>query len=43
MKEFMSLNNGMIGVPFTFIVTQTGDQIKISGYNKKAFKEALGI
>ncbi len=43
MAEFMSINDGMIGVPFTVITSDTGEQIKISGYNLRAFKAALNI
>ncbi len=43
MAEFMSVNDGMIGVPFSVITTDSGEQIKISGYDQKAFKSALKI
>ncbi len=43
MAEFMSVNDGMIGVPFTVITNDAGKQIKISGYNQRAFKSALNI
>jgi arsenate reductase-like glutaredoxin family protein len=43
MSEFMSLNDGMIGVPFTVITTDSGEQLKISGYDRKAFKNALNL
>ena len=43
MAEFMSVNDGMIGVPFTVITNDAGEQIKISGFNQRAFKSALNI
>jgi glutaredoxin len=43
MAEFMSVNDGMIGVPFTVITSDDGTQIKISGYDQKAFKSALNM
>ncbi len=43
MTEFMSINDGMIGVPFTVITTDAGKQIKISGYDQRAFKAALTV
>jgi glutaredoxin len=43
MAEFMSVNDGMIGVPFTVITTDAGEQVKISGYDQKAFKSVLNI
>ena len=42
MAEFMSLNDGMIGVPFT-VIDDDGMITKISGYDRKAFKTALSI
>ncbi len=43
MAEFMSVNDGMIGVPFTIITNDAGEQTKISGYDQRAFKTALNI
>ena len=43
MAEFMSVNDGMISVPFTIITLDSGDQIKISGFDQKAFKSVLNI
>ena len=43
MAEFMSVNDGMIGVPFTVITNDDGLVIKISGYDRKQFKEVLDI
>ncbi len=43
MAEFMAVNDGMIGVPFTIITNDAGTEIKISGYDRKAFKTALNI
>ena len=42
MLEFMSVNDGMIGVPFTVI--KKGDKTtKISGFDLKKFKQALDL
>lgn len=41
MAEFMSLNDGMIGVPFTVITSDQGAVTKISGFDQRAFREAL--
>ena len=43
MAEFMQLNEGMIGVPFTIIETDDGTQVKLSGFDQTKFKEALGV
>ena len=43
MAEFMSVNDGMIGVPFTVITAEDGTQTKISGYDQLKFKQALGL
>ena len=43
MAEFMSANDGMIGVPFTVITNDNGQQTKISGFDQKAFKSALNM
>lgn len=43
MEEFMSVNDGMIGVPFSIVTNDSGEQTKISGYVPGKFKEALGI
>jgi glutaredoxin len=42
MNEFMSVNDGMIGVPFT-VIEKDGQTTKISGFDQKKFKAALGI
>ncbi len=43
MMEFMSVNDGFIGVPFTVI--SDGDTVvdKLSGFDQKRFKQALGL
>lgn len=43
MDEFMAVNDGMIGVPFTVITTDDGNETKISGFDQKAFKTALNV
>lgn len=37
MDEFMAINGGMIGVPFTVITNKDGTQYKISGYDRGRF------
>jgi glutaredoxin len=42
MEEFMSLNDGMIGVPFSVIYNDDGKiQSKITGFEPKKFSEVL--
>lgn len=43
MMEFMNVNDGMIGVPFTVIKDDTGKETKISGFDQGKFKTALGL
>ena len=43
MAEFMNANDGAISVPFTVIKYESGAEIKISGFHKSKFKEALGF
>ena len=43
MSEFMSLNDGFMGVPFTVIKSKEGAITKIAGFDQKKFKEALSI
>lgn len=43
MVEFMNVNDGAIGVPFTVIKYESGSETKIAGFHKTKFKEALGL
>jgi glutaredoxin len=43
MIEFMSVNDGMIMVPFTVIESDSGEITKISGFDQAKFKETLLI
>ncbi len=43
MSEFMSVNEGRIGVPFTVIDDEKGDITKISGFDQKKFKQTLNL
>lgn len=43
MAEFMSVNDGALGVPFTVIKYDSGAETKIAGFHKPKFREALGI
>jgi glutaredoxin len=42
MAEFMVANEGAISVPFTVIISDTGQVTKISGFDPKKFTAALG-
>ena len=43
MAEFMSVNDGNYGVPFTVIKDNNGKETKILGFDQSKFKQALGI
>jgi len=43
MAEFMGVNDGMLGVPFTVIKSETGEVTKIVGFDKNKFKETLSL
>ena len=43
MAEFMEVNDGMIGVPFTIITGDDGEETKISGFDQNKFKQALHV
>jgi glutaredoxin len=43
MNEFMTVNDGMIGVPFTVITNDDGSEVKISGFDQAKFKKALSL
>lgn len=43
MDEFMAVNDGMIGVPFTVITADDGVQTKIMGFDQAKFKQALNL
>jgi glutaredoxin len=43
MVEFMSVNDGMIGVPFTVIKGDDGAATKITGFDLPKFKQTLGL
>ena len=43
MTEFMSVNDGMIGVPFTVIKDEDGKIFKISGFDQAKFKKTLKV
>lgn len=42
MNEFLSVNDGMIGTPFT-VVENKGETHKIAGYDQPKFTSALGL
>ena len=43
MAEFMNINDGALGVPFTVIKYISDSETKILGFHKPKFKEALGL
>lgn len=43
MMEFMTVNDGAIGVPFTVITADDGTESKIMGFDQNKFKQALSI
>ncbi|MBC7943555.1 glutaredoxin family protein [Candidatus Saccharibacteria bacterium] len=43
LAEFMSVNDGNLGVPFTVIKDGSGNETKILGFDQPKFKQALGI
>lgn len=43
MVEFMSVNDGMVGVPFSIVTDDEGNETKISGYVPAKFKQALHL
>lgn len=43
MTEFMKVNAGAIGVPFSVIAYESGLETKIHGFHKTKFIEALGL
>lgn len=43
MAEFMAVNDGMIGVPFTVIDKDDGTQTKFSGYDVGELKKLLNV
>jgi glutaredoxin len=43
MEEFMAVNDGMIGVPFTVITGDDGSITKISGFDQMKLKDTLDL
>lgn len=43
LMEFMGVNDGMIGVPFTVINHDDGSQTKFSGYDIPELKKLLNV
>lgn len=43
MEEFMRVNDGMLGVPFTVFTDDAGKETKIVGFDKQKFQDLLGI
>ena len=42
MDEFMAVNDGFVGVPFT-VITDKKESVKIAGFDQKKFKKALSL
>lgn len=43
MVEFMGVNDGMLGVPFTVIESDSGEITKIVGFDKQKLESALSL
>jgi len=43
MAIFIEINDGILSVPFTVIRLSSGSEIKIHGFHKTKFIEALGL
>jgi glutaredoxin-like protein NrdH len=43
MAEFMSVNEGSLGVPFTVLKDADGNETKILGFDQAKFKQILGL
>lgn len=43
LAEFMSVNDGNFGVPFTVIKDDDGNETKILGFDQGKFKQVLGL
>ena len=43
MTEFMKVNDGLFSVPLTIIKDKSGNETKISGFDKDKFKKVLEL
>ncbi len=43
MAEFMSVNDGALGVPFTVLKDAKGNETKILGFDQEKFKKVLNL
>ncbi len=43
LAEFIRVSEGALGVPFSVIKLESGEEIKISGFDKPRFKAVLGL
>ncbi|MBI4035163.1 MAG: glutaredoxin family protein [Candidatus Chisholmbacteria bacterium] len=43
MEEMMQISEGHLGVPFSVVTGDDGTKVKIIGFDKAKFQEALGI
>lgn len=43
MAEYTSVNDGMVSIPFTVIVDDSGVETRISGFSKLLYGKVLGL
>lgn len=43
MEEMMKVSDSHMGVPFSVIKTDDGQEVKVAGFDRTKFKEVLGI
>jgi len=43
MAEFMNVNDGMLGVPFTILKSSNGEVTKIAGFDRAKFNKTLSL
>ncbi len=43
LDEFMAINDGNLGVPFTVVTDDDGQSTKILGFDQAKFKQVLGL
>jgi glutaredoxin len=43
MNEFMSVNEGQLGVPLTIIKSDDGKEVKVLGFDKAKLSSAIGL
>ena len=43
MEEMLKISDGHMGVPFSMVTKDDGTEVKIIGFDKPKFQEALGV